>query len=120
VPADYSMLMPIVVKALLEKRARFERWAERMGREALFKKHPAARGYLRDTQGYRLYDRREELVERLLAAVAKDRKRMEKECRYALAKVEDAAAPSPAKPAEKSLPRRAKPGAKTGAKRRKS
>jgi deoxyhypusine synthase len=64
--ADYSVVMPILAKALLEKRARFERWAEKMGTKALFEKHPAARGYLRDRAGYRLFDRREELVEKLL------------------------------------------------------
>jgi hypothetical protein len=42
-----------------------------MGREALFAKHPAARGYLRDPDGYRLYDRREELVEKLFGEVRK-------------------------------------------------
>jgi deoxyhypusine synthase len=69
--ADYSVVMPILAKALLGKRARFERWAEKMGREALFAKHPAARGYLRDPDGYRLYDRREELVEKLFGEVRK-------------------------------------------------
>src|SRR5690606_18056886 len=44
---DYSMVMPFLVKALLDNRARYERWAERMGEEALFAKHPQARGYLR-------------------------------------------------------------------------
>jgi deoxyhypusine synthase len=64
--ADYSMVMPFLVRALLEKRARFQRWRERMGAEALFEKHPAARGYLRDENGYRLMDRREELTGKLL------------------------------------------------------
>jgi deoxyhypusine synthase len=64
--ADYSVVMPFLARALLEKRARFERWAERMGREALYEKHPAAKGYLRDARGYRLMDRREELVLKLL------------------------------------------------------
>lgn len=64
--ADYSIVMPILAKALLEKRARFERWAEKMGTKALFEKHPAARGYLRDPDGYRLFDRREKLVLKLL------------------------------------------------------
>ena len=73
--ADYSVVMPFLAKALLEKRARFERWAEKMGREALFKKHPEARGYLRDPKGYRLYDRREELVEKLLGEVKRNEKR---------------------------------------------
>ena len=63
--ADYTMVMPFLVKALLEKRARFARWSERMGEEELFAKHPEARGYLRPDTGYRLMDRREELVESL-------------------------------------------------------
>jgi len=64
--ADYTMVMPFLAKALLEKRARFEGWKERMGEEALFAKHPGARGYLRASAGYRLMDRREELVKALL------------------------------------------------------
>jgi deoxyhypusine synthase len=67
--ADYSMVMPFLVKALLDNRARYARWAERMGEEALYAKHPKARGYLRPRDGYRLYERREELTSRLLAAV---------------------------------------------------
>jgi deoxyhypusine synthase len=86
VPADYSMVMPFVVKALLAKKSRFERWAERMGREALFQKHPAARGYLRDPAGYRLYERRAELVAKLLAAVKKEAPRLCKESAYPLAR----------------------------------
>ena len=39
------------------------------GDDALFEKHPTARGYLRDRAGYRLMDRREELVGRLLEQV---------------------------------------------------
>jgi len=64
--ADYTMVMPFLVKALLEKRARFERWHGRMGAKTLFAKHPAAKGYLRAKGGYRLMDRREELVRHLL------------------------------------------------------
>jgi len=82
---DYSIVMPFLAKALLEKRARFERWAERMGREALFAKHPAARGYLREREGYRLYERRDELVAKLLARVKKESARLRKESRYPLA-----------------------------------
>jgi deoxyhypusine synthase len=91
VPADYSMLMPFVVKALLTKRARFERWAGRMGREALFAQHPAAKGYLRDAAGYRLFDRREELVGKLFAAVKKELPRLKQESRYPLAPLDAAA-----------------------------
>ncbi|MFO0003109.1 MAG: deoxyhypusine synthase family protein [bacterium] len=41
---DYSMVMPFLVKALLDNRARYARWAERMGEDELFAKHPKARG----------------------------------------------------------------------------
>ena len=67
--ADFSMLMPFIVKALLDNRARYARWAERMGEEALFEKHPKARGYLRNRAGYRLYEKREQAEARLLDAV---------------------------------------------------
>ncbi|MFM9118106.1 MAG: deoxyhypusine synthase family protein [Planctomycetota bacterium] len=67
VQADYSLLMPFIVRALLEKRQRYARWAERMGEEALFAKHPEARGYLRPMAGYRLYEQRESLTAKLLA-----------------------------------------------------
>jgi len=83
--ADYSMVMPFLVKALLDKRARFERWAERMGREALFAQHPAARGYLRERAGYRLYEQRSALVAALAGAVSKQKKRLEREASYPLA-----------------------------------
>src|SRR5206468_8534157 len=59
--ADYSMLMPFLVKALLDNRARYERMALELGEEALFAKHPHARGYLRSREGYRLFEQREEL-----------------------------------------------------------
>jgi deoxyhypusine synthase len=73
---DYSVVMPFLVKALLDKRARFERWAERMGPEALLGKHPEARGYLRATAGYRLFARRDELLEKLRADVRRETPRM--------------------------------------------
>ncbi len=66
---DYSLVMPFLIKALLDNRARYARWAERMGEEALFEKHPKARGYLRPQAGYRLFERRQALSETLLAAV---------------------------------------------------
>jgi deoxyhypusine synthase len=71
--ADYSMLMPFVVRALLENRQRYATWAERMGEEALFAKHPKARGYLRPEGGYRLYEKRDGLVERLVGEVQKNK-----------------------------------------------
>ncbi len=70
---DYSMVMPFVARALLENRQRYATWAERMGEEALFERHPKARGYLRPKAGYRLFDRRDALVERLVAEVQKNK-----------------------------------------------
>lgn len=67
--ADYSTVMPFVTRALLEKRARYARWLERMGAESLFEKLPEARGYLRSKVGYRLFERRDRLVDRLLDEV---------------------------------------------------
>ena len=62
--ADYSTVMPFLVKALLDNRARFERRAEAEG-ESLFDNEPRARGYLRSPAGYRLFDHRATLVDRL-------------------------------------------------------
>ena len=70
--ADYSVVMPILAKALLEKRAAYERWAERMGLEALIKKHPDAAGYLRDREGYRLFEKRDKLTEGLKDRLKQD------------------------------------------------
>ncbi len=69
VPGDYSMLMPIVTKALLDKRARLEAREAEVGREALLAEHPEAAGYLRPREGYRLFDRRGPLMDALLEAV---------------------------------------------------
>jgi deoxyhypusine synthase len=82
--ADYSMVMPFVTRALLENRQRYATWAERMGEEALFEKHPKARGYLRPREGYRLFDRRENLCARLLAEVRKNKEWLLDALRYPL------------------------------------
>jgi deoxyhypusine synthase len=66
---DYSVVMPILTKALLDKRDRLAKLREELGEEALLERHPEARGYLRDPAGYRLLDRREELIAKLLARV---------------------------------------------------
>ena len=63
--ADYSMLMPFLVKALLDNRKRYAEQAAEIGEEKLFDETPQARGYLRPRAGYRLFDQREELVRRL-------------------------------------------------------
>lgn len=71
--ADYSMLMPFLVKALLENRARYDKMAKEIGEEATFAAEPFARGYLRPREGYRLFAQREELVTRLNRDVESNR-----------------------------------------------
>lgn len=83
--ADYSMVMPFLVKALLDNRARYARWAERMGEAALYEKHPKARGYLRDPVGYRLFAQREALSEKLLTAVRENAAWLTETLHYPLA-----------------------------------
>ena len=56
-----------------------------MGEQALFAKHPKARGYLRPKQGYRLFSKREQLVERLTAEVRKNKTFLLESLRYPLA-----------------------------------
>ena len=63
--ADYSMVMPFLVKALLDNRKRYAEQAAEIGEEKLFERTPEARGYLRPRGGYRLFEQREELVRRL-------------------------------------------------------
>jgi len=63
--ADYSTVMPFLVAALLENRKRYEKRAEEIGSDQLFKDEPKARGYLRSRGGYRLFENREELCRRL-------------------------------------------------------
>ncbi len=89
--ADYTMVMPFLARGLLEKRARFERWAGRMGEEALFREHPAARGYLRPAAGYRLMDRREELCRKLLEELRTHERELRAGLEYPLAPLVGAA-----------------------------
>jgi deoxyhypusine synthase len=70
--ADYSALMPFVVKALLENRARYQLRAAEIGREALFVESEKARGYLRPADGYRLFEKRRVLLATLQEAVARN------------------------------------------------
>ncbi|MFN9298239.1 MAG: hypothetical protein ACK6DZ_11075, partial [Acidobacteriota bacterium] len=70
---DYSLLMPFLVKALLDNRARYEHLAAEIGEEQLFAQHPQARGYLRPRSGYRLFEKRDELVRTLTEAVQLNR-----------------------------------------------
>ena len=83
--ADYSMVMPFIVKALLDNRARYARRAEEIGEEALIKEEPKAAGYLRPRDGYRLYEQRDHLVEQLSASVRENGEWLLKTLRYPLA-----------------------------------
>lgn len=67
--ADYSMLMPFLVKALLENRSRHAARAAEIGLDAAIAEDPRAKGYLRDQSGYRLFEKREALTATLLDAV---------------------------------------------------
>ncbi len=68
--ADYSMILPFVVKALLENRDRYQARAEAVGLAAAMEEDPRAAGYLRPASGYRLFEQRQALVDRLREAVA--------------------------------------------------
>ena len=83
--ADYSMIMPILTKALLDKRDRLARLADELGMQTLVERHPEARGYLRDERGYRLFEQREELTGALEAVLAEQLDSMEDSSRYPLA-----------------------------------
>jgi deoxyhypusine synthase len=71
--SDYSLVMPFLVKALLDNRARYQEMAAKEGEEALFAREPKARGYLRAREGYRLFEQREELYARLTADVRENK-----------------------------------------------
>lgn len=83
--ADYSTLMPFIVKALLENRQRYQQMANEIGLEALFANEPHAQGYLRPVQGYRLFTQREELLKRLDSDVAQNREWLLDSVRYLVA-----------------------------------
>jgi deoxyhypusine synthase len=85
VQADYSLLMPFLVKALLDNRDRYAKRAGEVGEEALFAEEPKARGYLRPRDGYRLYDERERLVSELSKQVKENGDWLRKTLRYPLA-----------------------------------
>ncbi|MBM3725825.1 MAG: hypothetical protein FJW40_10430 [Acidobacteria bacterium] len=67
--ADYSLVIPFLIKALLDKRARFARMKTEIGESALFERHPEAAGYLRSGEGYRLFAQRENTLQTLLQDV---------------------------------------------------
>ena len=55
------MVMPFLVKALLDNRARYQESGRTEGEDALFAREPKARGYLRPREGYRLFEQRARL-----------------------------------------------------------
>jgi deoxyhypusine synthase len=83
--ADYSTVVPFLVKALLDNRARYHQRAQQVGEEALFAEDPRARGYLRPREGYRLFEHREPLCAALLDAVRDNREWLLESLRYPLA-----------------------------------
>ncbi|MBV9506728.1 MAG: deoxyhypusine synthase family protein [Acidobacteriia bacterium] len=83
--ADYSIVMPFLVKALLDNRRRYERMAAEEGEEAVFAREPQARGYLRPRQGYRLFAQRERLCEALRGDVRANREWLLESIQYPLA-----------------------------------
>jgi deoxyhypusine synthase len=82
--ADYSIVMPFLVKALLDNRERYAA-AARIGEAELFRQEPKARGYLRPRDGYRLFTQRETLCERLLQDVRTNKEWLLETLRYPLA-----------------------------------
>ena len=83
--ADYSMVMPFLVKALLDNREKYATMAAQIGEEKLFEQEPKAAGYLRPREGYRLFTQREELVRRLYDDVRANREWLLKTLAYPLA-----------------------------------
>jgi deoxyhypusine synthase len=66
---DYSAVVPFIVKALLDNRRRYEERAAEIGIDRLYFEDPKSRGYLRPREGYRLFEKRERLLDTLRVAV---------------------------------------------------
>lgn len=75
---DYSTVMPFLVKALLDKRARYEAMAES-------ERDEKARNFLRTREGYRLFEKRDDLLARLTDDVRKNREWLLESLEYPLA-----------------------------------
>ena len=82
--ADYSIVMPFLVKSLLDRRAKFEGLRETLGEATLFERHPEARGYLRSPEGYRLFEKRDELCRKLVEDVKDNREWLAESLHYPL------------------------------------
>lgn len=76
--ADYSTVMPFLVRALLENRARYES-------DPGLRNDPKASGYLRPREGYQLFSKRAELVEQLSSAVRDNQQWLAETLNYPLA-----------------------------------
>ena len=83
--ADYSIVMPFLVKALLDNRKRYADAAARIGEAELYRQEPKARGYLRPREGYRLFTQREALSDRLLDDVRNNKDWLLETLQYPLA-----------------------------------
>ena len=83
---DFSMIMPFLVKALLDNRKGYEQRAAEIGEERLFAEEPRARGYLRPRSGYRLYEQRAELCVKLNESVRQNRDWLMETLTYPLAR----------------------------------
>ncbi len=83
---DFSMIMPFLVKALLDNRKGYEQRAAEIGEERLFAEEPRARGYLRPRAGYRLYEQRAELCGKLNESVRENRDWLMETLTYPLAR----------------------------------
>ena len=75
--ADYTIVMPFIVKALLDNR---DRYAANPGDD------PKAQGYLRQRDGYRLYEQRQALCGRLLQDVRENKSWLLESLEYPLAR----------------------------------
>lgn len=84
--ADYSTVMPFLVKALLDNRRRYAGLAAEIGEVELFEREPKARGYLRPVEGYRLFEQREELCRRLTEDVKTNREWLLETLKYPIAR----------------------------------
>ena len=84
--ADYSMVMPFLVGALLERRKRYENLSRSMCAEAFHLQYPEAAGYLRPVDGYRLFEQRARLCELLTEDVRENREWLLQSVDYPLAK----------------------------------
>ncbi len=83
--ADYSMVMPFLTRALLEKRERLADLETQLGFDTLCERHPEAAGYLRPREGYRLYAERERLITQLDTELKGRLPDLKSTCSYPLA-----------------------------------